>query len=283
MRLQLNNQALTHSALSASDDDDDDETKTEKETLREKISELARQKMQLSEHIAMVAAENRQLWSRLSKLTKENETLEKLTEQQLSPTHHQNLIRSKTFTQNSPNPKLREKFDKNSDPADLLVDVSKFAISENYVVSDMEGVKRLLDEMGDTKAELTRQQNALKSALAALKEKQKIKPCPSCSSAQTDVADSAATLEKPAANISNGKFVDVILSGGETKPIDFLEAKRQADVMNRLCPMCGRLYQADCLFEEFQEHVESHFIDTEAELSLENDRFELISHTIGNF
>lgn len=171
LRLQLNNQALTHSALSASDDDDDDDAKTEKETMREKVNELTRQKMQLSEHIAMVAAENRQLWSRLSKLTKENETLEKLTELQTSPSH-QNLIRSKTFTQNSPNPKLREKFDKNSDPEDLVVDVAKFAISENYAVGDLEGVKRLLDDMGDTKVELIRQQNALKVALASLKEKQ---------------------------------------------------------------------------------------------------------------
>lgn len=176
--MQLNTQALTHSALEGSDDEetvDGDCTNTtkinEKEVLREKINELMRQKMQLSEHIAMVAAENRQLWSRLSKLTKENETLEKLTsEQQGSPTH-QNLIRSKTFTQSSPNPKLREKFDKNCDPADLVVDVAKFAISENYGGSDVEGVRKLLDDMGDAKAELQRQQSALKGALAILKTK----------------------------------------------------------------------------------------------------------------
>lgn len=170
LRLQLNSQALNHSALSVSDDDDEI-NKTEKETMREKIGELTRQKMQLSEHIAMVASENRQLWSRLSKLTKENETLEKLTELQTSPTH-QNLTRSKTFTQNSPNPKLREKFDMNSDPEALVIDVANFAISVNYATGELEGMRKLLEDMGDTKAELLRQQTALKSALTHIKTKQ---------------------------------------------------------------------------------------------------------------
>lgn len=293
LRLQLNNQALTHSALSASDDEDDDETnKTERDTMREKISELTRQKMQLSEHIAMVAAENRQLWSRLSKLTKENETLEKLTEQQSSPTHQNNLIRSKTFTQNSPNPKLREKFDKNSDPETLIVDVAKFAISENYGTGgEIEGVRKLLDEMGDAKTELMRQQTVLKSALTTLKEKKATAVCRKCALAQKDSTGSVPVqskpkrLEEPPLTPLNGTsgFIDVILNNDRNKPIDFLDEKRKADAIDRLCPMCGKLYKTDCLFEEFQEHVESHFIDTDADLTIDNDRFELITHTVGNF
>lgn len=75
-----------------------------------------------------------------------------------------------------------------------------------------------------------------------------------------------------------------MILNNESKPVDFIETKRQADVLDRLCPMCGKLYKSDCLFEEFQEHVEAHFIDMDnSDLSLENDRFELISHTIGNF
>lgn len=84
------------------------------EMLREQVGELTRQKYQLTEHIGMVALENRQLWLRLSKLTKDNKSLgvslnkikDTLTE---STAGHQNLIRSKTFTQNSPNPILRHK------------------------------------------------------------------------------------------------------------------------------------------------------------------------------
>ncbi|XP_031633491.1 protein spindle-F [Contarinia nasturtii] len=88
--------------------------RTEIEVLREQVGELTRQKFQLTEHIGMVALENRQLWLRLSKLTKDNQTLgnslNKIkTTLSEGATGHQNLIRSKTFTQNSPNPILRQK------------------------------------------------------------------------------------------------------------------------------------------------------------------------------
>lgn len=82
--------------------------------LRDQVGELTRQKYQLTEHIGMVALENRQLWLRLSKLSKDNQSLgmslnkikNTLTE---GTAAHQNLIRSKTFTQNAPNPILRQK------------------------------------------------------------------------------------------------------------------------------------------------------------------------------
>lgn len=84
---------------------------TELEVLREKVSELSRQKIQLTDHISMVAGENRQLWSRLSKLTKDNQELggsvARIKESAAGGS--QNLIRSKTFTKNAPNPKLRDR------------------------------------------------------------------------------------------------------------------------------------------------------------------------------
>lgn len=87
------------------------------EQLSEQVGELTRQKYQLTEHIGMVALENRQLWLRLSKLTKDNQSLglslnkikTTLTEGTAASVAHQNLIRSKTFTQNAPNPILRQK------------------------------------------------------------------------------------------------------------------------------------------------------------------------------
>lgn len=94
--------------------------RSEIDMLREQVGELTRQKYQLTEHIGMVASENRQLWLRLSKLTKDNQSLgislnkikTTLTETTAS---HQNLIRSKTFTQNSPNPILRQKMQMHDD------------------------------------------------------------------------------------------------------------------------------------------------------------------------
>lgn len=94
------------------------DARSECELLSEQVGELTRQKYQLTEHIGMVALENRQLWLRLSKLTKDNQSLgvslnkikTTLTEGTVaSSVAHQNLIRSKTFTQNAPNPILRQK------------------------------------------------------------------------------------------------------------------------------------------------------------------------------
>lgn len=95
--------------------DTSDMNRSEIDQLRDTVGELTRQKHQLTEHIGMVASENRQLWSRLSKLTKDNQTLGislnkiKDTLTGSGSVGHQNLIRSKTFTQNSPNPILRQK------------------------------------------------------------------------------------------------------------------------------------------------------------------------------
>lgn len=111
---------------------DYDTGQSEVDLLKEKVAEITRQKFQLSDHIAMVATENRQLWSRLSKLTKDNETLgnslnkikdsiastsssSTLKNSDYENATHQILIRSRTFTQNSPNPLLRKKMNLNEE------------------------------------------------------------------------------------------------------------------------------------------------------------------------
>lgn len=93
--------------------------------LRMQVEELNRQKEQLSEHINMVSNENRKLWSRLSQIAKDktgqrgatnepdytigNEPDDNQTSTRNGGGSNQNLIRSKTFTQHSPNPNLRHK------------------------------------------------------------------------------------------------------------------------------------------------------------------------------
>lgn len=115
------------------------EDRGEIEMLREQVAELTRQKYHLSEHIGMVALENRQLWLRLSKLTRDNHTLNEslgvslnkikttLTEGAAS---HQNLIRSKTFTQNSPNPILRQKLMQDRSAHDNTKDIEDVSLEE---------------------------------------------------------------------------------------------------------------------------------------------------------
>lgn len=182
------------------------------EILREKVGELTRQKIQLTEHIGMVAAENRQLWSRLSKLTKDNQTLgnslNKIKDT-LTNTGHQNLIRSKTFTQNSPNPILRQKMQDShivdtdtsrstenisleeislkdygdfKDPASQKCSNTELAkatnslgfgyLNDESINSDLQNdTKKCVDNMIDIKKELLRQQSDLKVALSGLRQR----------------------------------------------------------------------------------------------------------------
>lgn len=68
-----------------------------------------------------------------------------------------------------------------------------------------------------------------------------------------------------------------------TVHIDFLEQKRKADRVDKMCPMCAKVYSSSSTFDDFQDHVESHFID-DSELDVSIDKnFEFISHQVGNF
>lgn len=184
--------------------------------LRKTVGELTRQKFQLTEHIGMVASENRQLWSRLSKFTKDNQALgnsltkikETLTN---SSGHQQNLIRSKTFTQNSPNPILRQKIqdshvllDDNKGIENLSLEeiplkamndlvegkiesaskcndaeMTKVANSlgfgylndESINVDLQNDTKKCIDNLVEIKKELLRQQSDLKVALSGIRQR----------------------------------------------------------------------------------------------------------------
>jgi len=196
---------------------------------------------------------------------------------------HQNLIRSKTFTQNDPNPKLREKLieiNKNvEDHDDLVVDVSKFAISDSNCQNGQDDVNQLTNEMSVLKDEVIRQQTTLKVAIEKLKQQRKpIQVCSVCSCQpkrmQSDVDQDTEAAAKNENVPETNKFVDVVLN--TTNNIDFLETKRKADALNsndRICPMCGRIYPKDTVFEEFSEHVETHFVDSDEDISIELDKY----------
>lgn len=69
----------------------------------------------------------------------------------------------------------------------------------------------------------------------------------------------------------------------EERNIDIGNKKRLADFLEKMCPMCGKIYEKTSTFDEFQDHVESHFIDaSEVDFSIERN-FEIISHSVGDF
>lgn len=66
--------------------------------------------------------------------------------------------------------------------------------------------------------------------------------------------------------------------------IDFLKQRYSSENSERMCPMCGKLFCETTTFNEFQEHVESHFIDdSDTDYNSIERNFELISHAVGDF
>lgn len=328
---------------------------SEVEMLREKVKELSRQKLQLTEHIGMVAAENRQLWSRLSKLTKDNQSLgtslDKIKDT-LVNTGHQNLIRSKTFTQSSPNPILRQKFhdasgvskelennsleeiplvDGNTDgrsdemyPGKAVNSLGFGYLNDDSMHIDMlHDTRRCLDNLGEIKKELLRQQSDLKVALSGLRQKRGkstrinllrlneiestilfcfccIPVLEMCSSCKNNATKSKVDKNFGTTDENDSARATTDLSGYDkdddaayatfmpikpehTNAIDILEQKRIADCLDKMCPMCGKVYSSQTTFELFQDHVESHFLD-DSELDASIDKnFEIISSSVGNF
>ncbi|XP_065089160.1 protein spindle-F [Ochlerotatus camptorhynchus] len=311
---------------------------TELEVLREKVSELSRQKIQLTDHISMVAAENRQLWSRLSKLTKDNQALGGSVARMKESTvgGSQNLIRSKTFTKNAPNPMLRDRLPRegsegSSSSEDINMELEDVSLlnkcgfidsgtgaemgflqqdGEELLMFDLENnpdAKRCTEGLLEIQKELLRQQTILKLAAGKLQTKQET--CQACKNKKTDakpqmvdktvevgndlpeqgqLAQSTEDLPLPeipkVPTVSkNGTAAPTETEASTLKYINILQEKVKADTQDKMCPMCGKIYVKNIPFDEFQEHVEGHFIDdNEMDLSLDRT-YEYISQTVGNF
>lgn len=107
-------------------------TKSETELLRQKVTQLTKQKSQLTHNVLMVASENKQLWSRLSKLTQTNQPeanckTDDASSPKKSPSTTPNpttLIRSKTFTHETPPTKLVRKSENDICTDSSLEDIS---------------------------------------------------------------------------------------------------------------------------------------------------------------
>jgi len=160
-------------------------------SLRAQVDELQRQKEQLEDQISMVSNENRRLWSRLSKISKDQTQLPKEDEAAIA-SHirgavnasigaNANLIRSKTFTQHSPNPHLRQKMISDGSLEDIALD--EFDASEELgypyglqvedasAVNDLDtnlDAKHCMEGLQDLRREAMKQQQALNTALIQL-------------------------------------------------------------------------------------------------------------------
>lgn len=259
------------------------------------------------------------------------------------------MIRSKTFTKNAPNPKLRDKLPREGSVGSCSSEEINFELEdisllnkcgfvdngtgaemgflqhdgEELLMFDQESnpdAKRCIEGLLEIQKDLLRQQVLLKAVSGKLHAKQEI--CQACKHKKTDgkpqmvdktvevgndlpqwdrAATTSATMrhsteDLPLPEIPSGSVpkhggttptAATIAGTAETevstlKYINILKEKVKADSLDKMCPMCGKIF-VSIPFDEFQEHVEGHFIDdNETDLSLDRT-YEYISQTVGNF
>lgn len=167
--LESENSKLRLSKVNNDKDTDLRNSLSEIEELRSQNAELNLQKTQLTENLSMISSENRKLWMRLSQLTKEN-VLEEPSTAETATKVNQNLVRSKTFTQNSPHQLLKEKLAQvgPSDEDSLINDCGFSTDKMTFGNDEIEASdsKACTDEMLKIKKELMRQNSDLKVALS---------------------------------------------------------------------------------------------------------------------
>lgn len=152
---------------------------SEVQELRSKNAELTLQKNQLTENLTMISTENRKLWKRLSQLTKETvDDDQPRDSEETTKLHVTNLLRSKTFTQNSPHQLLKEKLvdhqvgpdDTELEDISLINDCGFSAEKINFGQDDSEACdvdsKSCTEGMLNIRKELMKQNSDLKVALS---------------------------------------------------------------------------------------------------------------------
>jgi hypothetical protein len=231
--LESENSRLRLNTINSDNKNESQNSLSEIEELRAKNAELSLQKSQLTENLSMISTENRKLWKRLSQLTKENGN-EENPEEKASP----NLIRSKTFTQNSPHQLLKEKLVGHQVGPDELEDISLlndcgFSAFDDSEASDIDS-KTCTDGMLNIKKELMKQNSDLKVALSNWRKmkvcscKKNEKPVMVDKELETD-RDVALELEIEADATNNFE-----ITKHETVLIDLIEQKRAADAAEKV-------------------------------------------------
>lgn len=154
-----NNQADSHEMKNAASLLKSD---TEADRLKQKVSQLTSQNQRLNEHIQIISKENNQLWSRLSQMSKDrnSNSSDSISSPRKQSDKESNLIRSRTFTQHSPNPNLRHTIV----PFESIDGESSEDLTEGQITSHISSLQ-------DMKDIAFTQQRELKSSLQLLQYK----------------------------------------------------------------------------------------------------------------
>uniref|UniRef100_A0A0P4VLP5 UBZ1-type domain-containing protein n=1 Tax=Rhodnius neglectus TaxID=72488 RepID=A0A0P4VLP5_9HEMI len=270
-------------------------------TLHKKIEELNRQKSQLSHHIFMVATENKELWERLSKLSDEKNVETYSKNLLMTSNKYTNVIPDKSLQilelcKDTKEESLEEISLKvlnsirktrpsleGSECDDAMewqtnalnVKGCEFNIKREDGQSELDGVihmeiKDILDKLNIEKAMLKQQQEELKNALELMQriaKEKKSQTCKTCAARYNEETASKTSIKPPELpeNITTSAAADI-----EERDKSDLEMKFSAGITlknkenafeDRICPLCTKFYAKSTPFDEFNDHVLSHFVE----------------------
>ncbi|XP_078032892.1 C2H2-type zinc binding domain-containing protein spindle-F isoform X3 [Augochlora pura] len=224
-------------------------------TLREKVEELSLQKSQLNHQIFMVAAENRRLWKRLTKLARVNTSLGE-REQSLEEISLK-LINSIMLDKSDLEPQDTEIAALQSSTEGNLQKIG-FTYPENSD-TDLEILKQHDTKLIQIKNTLLTQQTKLKRALRYF---QKMKEGAMCNNCRMNASKKMCQAGTQFDSDESFKEHGATQTSLQTSSLPLEKCSNSADSPeqdNKICPLCGSFYGKVTPFEEFHEHVLSHF------------------------
>ncbi|XP_076650365.1 C2H2-type zinc binding domain-containing protein spindle-F isoform X2 [Halictus rubicundus] len=245
---------------------DDNEEKIV-QTLKEKVEELTKHKSQLSYQIFMVEAENRQLWNRLTKLARINKSLGE-REQSLEEISLR-LINSIMLEKSD----LEQQYDemvKLQNNTEVNLQNIGFTYPENSD-TDLEILKQHDSKLVQIKNTLLSQQTKLKRALRHFQKMKEGAMCNSCRMNASKKMCQAGTQFDSDESFKEHGATQTSLQTSNLPSEKCPNSVDSVDRDNKICPLCGSFYGKDRPFEEFHEHVLSHF---NKEVSI--DGFEIV-------
>ncbi|XP_066904759.1 protein spindle-F isoform X2 [Halyomorpha halys] len=275
------------------------EPKSEFFSLQKQVEELNRHKSLLCHHIYMVAMENKELWERLYKVTGNREMTdnknnhgESFNNNLLKPEKSINVVEScfrggrddsmeeiplKVISSFKKNKSLFD--DRNEEVSDtksgdmslkeceftLDIDVDEEnGVYEGLVIE----IKRILEKLRNEKIVLKQQQEGLKSALEIIakfiKDKQTCKNCMILKEELENLKTSTKEADIPVSNHQEESFD----SNLRREPNFNISRTKENTFEDRICPLCTKFYPKSTPFDEFNEHVLSHFVEEPDEDSL---------------
>ncbi|XP_054281030.1 protein spindle-F-like [Macrosteles quadrilineatus] len=308
LRLRIEKQRVSSSVVK-------EDSKGEISVLQEHIAQLTRQKSQLTHHIYMVATENKQLWTRLSRLTEANHSLgsqlskisDTLSKHPLGePSKPNQSIQIINTCEKDPGD-VNDQKDKDESLEEISLKIISSIIREKMELEqqcdqmsalqtgtlsvedcdfggtlgeshdqELQDLRRVVENLRDTREQLTRHQAGLRATLLTLTSV--IKNGTSCKKCKTCEKSGVQTIvNRDCSQVVQTKVTTVTEPLADPEDNRTIQGQEVEFVEDRICPLCGQFFPRTVPFEEFHSHVLTHFSHEDADYDSIVNNYEMVN------